>query len=151
MGNIETREPPIRGLSINSISGSLISPRCQVIFQWKQTKEKLGNAFGAWRNFCVDLTWQMENTCQFSLGFLGLVRVSHFAQAISFTERPQGKVHPRKVNKTNKKVRDSWNKTTSTHYGNRQRNIMIKSKQISFEGTRTWDCFMIWKVICVMY
>ena len=35
--------------------------------------------------------------------------------------------------------------------GNRQRNSGIKSKQISFENTRAWDCFTTWKVICVFY
>ena len=29
--------------------------RCQVIFQWKQANEKLGNALIAWRNFRVGL------------------------------------------------------------------------------------------------
>ena len=31
-----------------SVLTSLVTlPRCQVLFQWKQTKEKLGNALGA--------------------------------------------------------------------------------------------------------
>ena len=30
-------------------------PKCQVIFQWKQKKGKLGNALSLWKNFCVDL------------------------------------------------------------------------------------------------
>ena len=71
-------------LSINFL---FTLPRCQVIFQWKQTKEKLGNALSAWGNFCVDLTWRMGNICQFSLGFLQelprlhiLLRLSIFAK-----------------------------------------------------------------------
>ena len=41
-------------------------PRRQVISQWKQTKEKLGNVLSAWRDFCVDLTWQIGDICKFS-------------------------------------------------------------------------------------
>ena len=34
-------------------------PRCQVILSWKQTNQKrLGNTSSAWKNFCVDLTWE---------------------------------------------------------------------------------------------
>ena len=36
--------------------------------------------------------------------FARIFRVSHFAQAINFPGRFQGKVHPRKVNKTNKET-----------------------------------------------
>ena len=34
-------------------------PRFKVMFHWKQTREKLGNAWSAWRNFRPDLAWQM--------------------------------------------------------------------------------------------
>ena len=40
------------------------------------------------------------------------------------------------------------NKTKSRQNRNRQRNV--KYKQISFEVTRTWDCFRTWKVIFIM-
>ena len=47
---------------------------CQVIFQWKQRKEKVGNALCVWLNFHVDLTFFL---------FLGvierIVKVTHFA------------------------------------------------------------------------
>ena len=34
-------------------------PRCQVILSWKQTNQKrLVNTSSAWKNFCVDLTWE---------------------------------------------------------------------------------------------
>ena len=39
-------------------------PRYQVISQWKWTKEKLGNTLSVWRNFRVDLIWEMGNICQ---------------------------------------------------------------------------------------
>ena len=39
----------------------------------------------------------------------------------------------------------------SRQNGNRKRNSMIKSKQISFEVTCAWDCFTTWKVICILY
>ena len=48
-----------------SLSVLTFLSRCQVIFQWKQTKEKLRNAFSAWENFRVDLTWWMENIFPF--------------------------------------------------------------------------------------
>ena len=72
--------------------------RCQVIFQWKQTKEKLGNPLSAW-SFRVDLTWRMV----FLLGvFARIVKVTDFTQVINFHERTQWKIHPRKVDKNNK-------------------------------------------------
>ena len=54
-------------LTLSVLTFLFTLPRCQVIFQWKQTKEKLGNALSAWRNVRVDLTWQMSNICQFFL------------------------------------------------------------------------------------
>ena len=60
----------IQLLSLSALTFVFTLPRCQIIFQWKQTKEKLGNALNAWRNFGVNLTWWMRNSCQFSLGFL---------------------------------------------------------------------------------
>ena len=47
-------------------------PRCQVISQWKQTEEKLGNTLSVWRNFRVDLTWEMGNICQ-----IWEIKISH--------------------------------------------------------------------------
>ena len=47
--------------------------------------------------------------------------------------------------------RASLNKTKSRKNGKGQRNNMIKSKKISLENTRVWDCFRTWKVICIMY
>ena len=52
-----------------SLSVLTFLSRCQVILQWKQTKEKLRNAFNEWQNFRVDLTWWMENFFHFSRGF----------------------------------------------------------------------------------
>ena len=37
-------------------------PRCQVIFQWKQAKEKLENVLSSWRNFRADLKNGYYNT-----------------------------------------------------------------------------------------
>ena len=51
----------IQLVTLSVLTFLFILPRCQVIFQWKQTKEKLGNAWRAWRNFRVDLPWQMGN------------------------------------------------------------------------------------------
>ena len=51
-------------LALSVLTFLFTLPRCQVIFQLKQTK--LGNVFTAWRNAHVDLTLQMKNICQFS-------------------------------------------------------------------------------------
>ena len=59
----------IQLLALSVVTFLFTYPTCQVIFQCKQIKQKLGNASGALRNFCVDLTWRMGNICQFSLGF----------------------------------------------------------------------------------
>ena len=41
----------IQLLSLSVLTFLFSLPSCQVIFQWKQTNEKLGNALKAWRNF----------------------------------------------------------------------------------------------------
>ena len=41
----------------------------------------------------------MGSTCQF---FARIVKVTHFAQVINFRERAHGKIHPRKVDKSNR-------------------------------------------------
>ena len=116
----------IQLLALSVVTFLFTYPRCPVIFQCKQIKQKLGNPLGAWRNFCVDLTWRMGNICQFFLGFLQELSGFHILLGLSiFTKVPKGKfIHARHIQLT-KNLRDSWNQTTSTHYGNRQRNIMI--------------------------
>ena len=57
-------------LSVNSIADSLglnflvYFVEMQVIFQWKQTKDKLGNGSSARKDFCLDLTCRIGNICQ---------------------------------------------------------------------------------------
>ena len=68
-------------------------------FWMKTNKKKLGNPLSAWRNFRINLTWQVGNTCQF---FARIVQITHFAQVINFRERVHGKIHPRKVDKSNR-------------------------------------------------
>ena len=67
-------------------------PRYQVSFQWKQTKEKLGNALSAWRNFHIDLTWRMGIICHFFQGFFQeLSRLHIFFRLSIFAKEPTGK------------------------------------------------------------
>ena len=61
--------------------------RCQVIFQWKQAKGKLGNTLSAWRRFRVDLTRQTGNICQFSQRFLKEFSRFHILLGLSIFER----------------------------------------------------------------
>ena len=63
-------------------------PRCQVIFQWEQTKEKLGNALNAWREFYHRLYLVNGKYLLIFLGFFArmsrlhilLLRLSIFAK-----------------------------------------------------------------------
>ena len=58
-GDAETREPKhedwasIKLLTLSDLTFLFTLPRCQVIFQWKQAKEKLGNTLSASRSFRV--------------------------------------------------------------------------------------------------
>ena len=71
-GTVKTREPQTWGPSVNSIADSLnlnlfTFRRYQIIFHWKQTKEKLGNALKAWRKsrdktkIGKEIIWQRVN------------------------------------------------------------------------------------------
>ena len=54
----------------------------------KQTKEKLGNALSAWKNFRIDLTWWNGKYLSIFLGlFARIVKVTYFVQVINFRER----------------------------------------------------------------
>ena len=94
-------------------------PRCQVIFQRKQTKGKLGNALIAWRNFCVDLTWRMGNICQFYWVFFQQLPRLHILFHIykrSTEQRRRG--------------RAPWGKTRSRQNEKRQRNNIVNKQEI---------------------
>ena len=130
-------------------------PRCQVIFQWKQTKGKLGNALIAWRNFCVNLTWRMGNICQFYWVFFQELPRLHILFHIykrSTEQRrrgraPWGKTRSRK----NEKRQRNNNSKQTRNNKSKQISRNNKSKQISFEITCAWDCFTTWKITCMMY
>ena len=49
----------IQLLTLSLLTFLFTLPRFKVIFHWKQTREKLGNAWSAWRNFRVDLAWHL--------------------------------------------------------------------------------------------
>ena len=88
----------IQLLTLQVLNFLFTLPRCQVIFQWNQTKEKLKNALSASMNFRVDFTWRMGNISQFPRGFCkGYTFCSGY-----FCERARGKIHPRKVDKNNR-------------------------------------------------
>ena len=88
----------IQLLNLSALTFLFTLPRCQVIFQWKQRKEKLGNVWSTWRNFCVDLNLGNGKHLSVFLGvFARIVKVTHFSQVINFRERAHGKIHPRMV------------------------------------------------------
>ena len=91
----------IQLLTLQVLNFLFTLPRCQVIFQWKQTKEKLKNALSASMNFRVDLTWRMGNISQFPKGFCKNCEGYTFCSGY-FRERAHGKIYPRKVGKNNR-------------------------------------------------
>ena len=91
----------IQLLTLQVLNFLFTLPRCQVIFQWKQTKEKLKNALSASMNFRVDFTWRMGNISQFPRGFCKNCQGHTFCSGY-FRERAHGKIHPRKVDKNNR-------------------------------------------------
>ena len=111
--------------------------RCQVIFQWKQTKEKFKNALSASMNFRVDFTWRKWNISQFPRGFCKSCQGYTFCSGY-FRERAHGKVHPRKVDKNNRE---------STFFSRQQQNkfyCLFFNKQQKFP-LNTWQNKCIYK------
>ena len=89
---------PIQLLTLSVLTLWFTLPRCQVIFQWKQTLKKLENTLSARKSFRVDFTWRVEAICQFSLRlFQELSRLYILLRLSIFMKRHTGKLNLQRI------------------------------------------------------
>ena len=67
----------------------------------KTNKRKVKNALSVSMNFRVDFTWRLGNISQFPSGFCKNCQDFTFCSGY-FRERAHGKIHPRKLDKSNR-------------------------------------------------
>ena len=84
--------------------------KCQVIFQWKQTKERLGNALSAWRNFWF--RFDLANGKYLSIFLEAWQELAIFWSGYQFTRKSLRELYTRLTIQSSRR-RALWNKSKS--------------------------------------